>query len=612
MLYTREKKLDFTNRKRFMWILNVSIFTIILDIFSVICIVYTNDYNFSPLTTTIICKMYVCSIVTLGYLSYTYVINEVFTHNKYRMLHHILHWSFVTGEFMIAVTPLSYVIKHGKAYSYGLSANIAYGLAFSAILLSLSAAILRRRDITHTKFVTLVLWQCIWLGCAIIQFLMPDILLISFAFACSIVLLYTQLENPNEHLDDETGIFNHDALVLYLKDLYKFQKPFALFTVKINYISKMTDFKFSHKVQLRTAKGLESIGNEPVFKIDDDFFCVIYPSAESMYAGLDRIIKLRDTVKDVPALGSYISIACGLDFVNSDELLKFIHAYESSGITRLDATEELLYNLRQYDKIQDMITDALNNDRIEVFYQPFYDVSTKTFSAAEALVRIKTDSGKIISPSRFITIAEETGQIIPLGMKIFEKICQFIATNDPKKYGLNRIEINLSVAQFDLENPAKFILEYIDKYKIDPSIINLEITETAQIKSKQHVLSNVEKLRSKGISFSLDDFGTGNSNLDYFVDLPVENIKFDHTFTQQYFTNDKIKLMIEGVIQVLKNMNMKIISEGVETKEQLDAMKHIGVDFIQGYYFSRPIPEQDFLAFLRDNNLSENEKFSTN
>ena len=204
-------------------------------------------------------------------------------------------------------------------------------------------------------------------------------------------------------------------------------------------------------------------------------------------------------------------------------------------------------------------------------------------------------------------MAERNGQIIPLGIRIFEKVCQFLATGKAQELGLENIEVNISAAQFDQTNPYAFVLENMEKYKIKPEWINLEITETASSDMKQILLMNMRKLINKGIMFSLDDFGTGRSNLDYFITMPVKNIKFDYSFTQGYFNNVKTRHVVKGMIGIIRNMGLQIVSEGVETEEQLDTMIALGVHYIQGFYFSRPIPGDKFLEFLKENNTKPKE-----
>ena len=179
---------------------------------------------------------------------------------------------------------------------------------------------------------------------------------------------------------------------------------------------------------------------------------------------------------------------------------------------------------------------------------------------------------------------------------------KLLSKEEVQQYGLEQIEINVSAAQFDHENPAKLVIECIEKYHINPSQINLEITETAAGKNKTIMIQNMEKLIDKGVTFSLDDFGTGRSNIDYFVNMPVRTIKFDYTFTRGFFDNEKIKHVLTGMLDIIHKMNLSVVVEGIETKEQMQVMKAMGVEYIQGFYYSKPIPENEFMEFLRQNN----------
>lgn len=604
-LFFRERKLDLNNRTLFVRALCVCIITICLDILSIVAIYCAYYHSFSPILTKIICKLYILTLVLQGYLGYVYIMTDVFSHKQHNQIKQLLHWTFLIGELTILVTPISYTLDDQSVYSYGISTNIAFILAAIFICVIISIGFICKNKISHRKFSTMIIWQGIWLICGVIQFINSNILLISFASAFSIVILYTQLENPNTFIDNETGAFNKDALILYVKDKYKFNQKFAAFTIKINFISSIVDLELENETRFRIAKDIMNLGPDPVFMLDENILCIICKDQYRMHKLLMRIREMNKDITDVPANNSYIVIPNSNDFINSEEFFKFLHAYENSDDEIIEANDRLISKLRKYDKIHDLINDALEHDRVEVYYQPFYNTATKKFSVAEALVRIKNEYGTIISPGMFIPIAEETGQIIPLGIRIFEKVCKFISEHDIKKLGLNSIDINLSAAQFDFENPAKFIMNTIDKYKIDPALINLEITETANNRNKENLINNVNQLIKHGITFSLDDFGTGRSNLDYFVDLPVTNIKFDNSFTQGYFKNDKIKHVLEGMTEIMHKMNMNIVSEGIETKEQLEAMSKIGIEYIQGFYFSKPIPEDEFIEFLSQNNVSE-------
>ena len=137
---------------------------------------------------------------------------------------------------------------------------------------------------------------------------------------------------------------------------------------------------------------------------------------------------------------------------------------------------------------------------------------------------------------------------------------------------------------------------------VNASQINLEITETLQLNNTAVSNKNIKDFKNGGISFSLDDFGTGNSNLDYITTMPVSIVKFDYTMTQGYFKNERTRTIFKYVIPMIKSLNMEIVCEGVETEEQLNTMIGFGIEHIQGYYFSKPLSENDYIKFLKENN----------
>jgi EAL domain-containing protein (putative c-di-GMP-specific phosphodiesterase class I) len=142
----------------------------------------------------------------------------------------------------------------------------------------------------------------------------------------------------------------------------------------------------------------------------------------------------------------------------------------------------------------------------------------------------------------------------------------------------------------------------MENYGVQPSMINLEVTESASIQTRNVFMQNMNRLLDYGVSFSLDDFGNGESNLNYIVDMPVQIVKFDRDMTKSYFEKSKGKLVMETATGMILDMGLKIVSEGVETIKQLEAMKKLGVQYIQGFYFSRPLPKDEFLKFIKEKN----------
>ena len=262
-----------------------------------------------------------------------------------------------------------------------------------------------------------------------------------------------------------------------------------------------------------------------------------------------------------------------------------------------DKAEEMYYK----KQTEQLILEAMEKDRIEVYYQPIYSTKERCFTSAEALVRIRDEEGEIVPPGIFIDVAEQNGMILRLGEMVFEKVCRFVKEHDIKQYGLHYIEINLSVVQCSYEQLAEDYIKIMEKYNIPSSFINLEITESASMEAKRILLNNMKSLMDYGVKFSLDDFGTGQSNLNYIVDMPVDIVKFDRDMTNAYFENGKAKYVMDAAMHMVHGMDLEIVSEGIETKEQYEVMEELGISYIQGYYFSKPLPEQQFLEFIAGN-----------
>ena len=604
-MFFREKKLDITYRFLFVRAMTACAVCLVFDILSIIVIHQAVYKGFNPGLTIIVCKLYIMLLALQGYYGFTYAAISVLPTNKNwsKTVRTIYFITIVAGEIAMFCLPIRYEAEGRLAYSYGASTKVAYVLAAIYITATIVISLIYKKQMPERKFVATLLWQTIWMVAAVIQIFVPQLLLVGFASAFGMVILYILIENPSEYIDNMTGVFTLSAMSAYIHDKYKFDKPFSLFTAKINYTISTVDFYMEQNTVIRTARGMSSLGPEPVFRLSDDMFCVVYDDEDKMYDRMQKLKRMKDAVTDVPANASYILIPDGLKLSGSDELFKFIHNYENSDQEITVINEERIKKLRQQGEVRELIDSALKEDRVEVFYQPFYNVKAEKFTAAEALVRIRRQDGAIIMPGEFIPFAEESGQIIPLGIRIFEKVCQFLSGGEAQARGLEYVEVNISAAQFDYENPAQFVLYYMNKYKIDPKWINLEITETANNDNKNALISNMNRLIENGVTFSLDDFGTGRSNLDYFVNMPVKNIKFDYSFTQGYFENDKVKHVLKGMADIMHKMDMKVVSEGIETKEQAKAMEEMGIEYIQGFYYSRPIPKEQFLEFLAEKNL---------
>ncbi|MCR5685192.1 MAG: EAL domain-containing protein [Lachnospiraceae bacterium] len=603
-LFTQESALNLSGRKLYFYALLSSIVCLSLDIVSIIGTYGYTYAGFPKDVALVICKLYVMSLAFQTYMGFLYAAREFFAGGSHMGVKRFYTVWVVVGEVLIAALPIDVVMTGKETYSYGPSTTATYAVTLVLIASTIVMAFFEKDKLSVRRRRAILMWQACWLVAAVIQMYNAHLLLVGFAVALGMVLIYTELENPHEGIDRVTGLYTANALLDYIGDAFLNNRTFSSMYIELRPLVRTTDPEFKRQLLIKTANYLKALNNFYVFRNSDTEFVLISRGKTSLYSEYERICAGIEKELGVSEHMNFIMIPDNLVAASPDEYLQFPHYYSTEREDRepIIIDREAVAALREDSMVRELIQSALEEGRVEVFYQPFYNVKTHTFTAAEALVRIRDRDGSLIPPGRFIPLAEANGMIVPLGIEIFRQVCEFISGGKPRELGITHIEVNLSIAQFDDENPTSFVMDIIKRYSIEPAAINLEITETASVSTKRIILKNMQKLIAAGIRFSLDDFGTGRSNLDYFVEMPIDIIKFDYSFTQGYFRSDKAKSVIESIIEMMHRMGMSIVSEGVETEEQFDAMCALGVEYIQGFYFSKPIPEKDFVEFVKKNN----------
>lgn len=262
-------------------------------------------------------------------------------------------------------------------------------------------------------------------------------------------------------------------------------------------------------------------------------------------------------------------------------------------------------------KLLTMIDNAVKNDGFEIYYQPIYSTEKDKFISAEALIRFKDkETLGFVSPEIFIPLAEKKGYAEEIGRIVFRKVCSFYKEHDlTNKYNMKYIELNVSGLHITTKNIVSDFKKILEEYQLTPENINIEITETAEILNKKQMDDNLNKLRKLGFKFSMDDFGSGYSNLTNIVSNGYELIKIDKSLLWDAFKEgwkqEDSKILLETCINLGHFLHRHLVVEGVETKEMVDYLKSKNVEYLQGYYYSKPIPENDFIKFIEDNNFNQ-------
>jgi len=248
----------------------------------------------------------------------------------------------------------------------------------------------------------------------------------------------------------------------------------------------------------------------------------------------------------------------------------------------------LEYNLRQAIELEEFI----------LHYQPKIDFTTGKVCGAEALIRWQPEGQDLISPLKFITIAEETGLIETIGEWVIATACYKAKALQQKTGQYIPIAVNVSPRQFRQSNLANTIKKILAVTQLDPSYLELEITENTLIDDSSKFIETLHSLKKIGVKLAIDDFGTGYSSLAYLKDFPIDRLKIDKVFVSSIEEDPKNKAILKAIVVLGQSLGIEVIAEGVETQYQYDYLRSIGCDQLQGYYYSKPLPEQQFEQFL--------------
>ncbi len=263
-------------------------------------------------------------------------------------------------------------------------------------------------------------------------------------------------------------------------------------------------------------------------------------------------------------------------------------------------TPEMSEVLIKEQRIINEMDKALEEEEFVVYFQPKYSLYSLKPSGAEALVRWRKPDGKMVSPGDFIPIFERNGFIIKLDYYIWEKVCQFIRRELDEGNEVDPISVNVS--RVNLYNPKFFetLVGLVERYKIPAKYLNLELTESAFSDDAEMLRKTVDYLHKSGFTILMDDFGSGYSSLNLLKDINLDILKIDMKFLSKGPSTAKCEKIIEAVINMAASLDMPVIAEGVEEKEQVELLKRLGCDYIQGFYFAKPMTEQDYLQLVKD------------
>ncbi|MCR5655128.1 MAG: EAL domain-containing protein [Lachnospiraceae bacterium] len=478
---------------------------------------------------------------------------------------------------------------------------------YSLYLLFSRASYLGIMNLTGT-----ILFIVVSLVGIVYQMLNPKVHLEAYMEAVGLFGMLITVENERELVDLVTNLFNRST---FIKDNLKRSRNLETFDV---FYIKLTNYR-----HLSSALGVLTMNN--VIREIADFIDHIDKKNMTAYYCENGVFALvgeniskeqAQAVKDVlsmrfgqPMPYKEITIPFSTQLFHVrypdqvsdvEDLLNLVDAEFRSNDSAITIYEDDDINfIKREASIEMAVKRALDNNGFQVYYQPIWDSEEGRIRSAEALIRLNDPDMGFIPPDEFIPVAEKNGMINDIGLFVFETVCKNIKELNFDDLGIDFVEVNLSpiqCMQADLDMQFEAIMK---KYGVKSDQINLEITETAASESPEMFLDMMKQLSKMGFHFSLDDYGTGFANLSYMFDLDFLIIKIDKSILWNAEKSAAAKIILDHTIHMIKEMNRFIVTEGVETEEQKNYLRDAGCHFCQGFYFSKPIPNTEFVEFCK-------------
>ena len=462
-----------------------------------------------------------------------------------------------------------------------------------------------------TKVILDILILC---GCGVvIQLLRYPLLMIGFGMSLGILALFLTINNPNANRDSLTGVYNHLYLTRRSDELIAAGKSFHIITIylyQLKHINKVAGVEGGDYILQLTAKKLEELCGSRVFRITGKRFLVLTMSLQEYEYYITQIKKMFETDMQLdadsskPATPVILSgIVHGQKLGASGLMLEYAEYLESlsmqNGVIEVIQDDQqtmdgFLYN----KKVEQYLHTAIAQDLFEVYYQPVYSTEKNDFVTLEALSRLHHPELGWIAPDVFIQIAEKNHMIEQITDLQFKRVCMFINEHRDLMKMLFNIKVNLSSLDLMRSDCSSHFIRMMDDMDIHHDWIQFEITETVATEYNAGLGMVIDGFMAAGVRLCLDDFGSGYANLNTVMRLPFSAIKIDRTLLFDICNDKKRAMFYQSIVETFHRMGYSIVSEGVETEEEMSLLSSWGVDMIQGYYFSRPLPVDELLKLL--------------
>lgn len=538
---------------------------------------------------------------------------------------------YIIPGLIIALYNIALIVSAAERHAFfRKDGSFTNGWVFNGIILlqaffavfSIVIILIYKNNYKKTEFFSVIAVNLLILLGLGVRCLYPDKLVFNFFITLVILIFYFSMQDPLLYLDRRLKFFNTDGLrALYAeytangKNIYTYGFSIVSYEeIKSMHGQATMDEALQEIGALLSRMRYDEFGRSSgvaFFYLSSGYFAILSSSEDKLRTCRDEIVKLFE--KPFHCNGNDILLNMHGFFINDEKehhssedyvdalMAMFSYAAKPDSLdssTDNDEKKNEIFNHISHERdVVNALDRAIKNQSLEVYFQPIFGVKEHRINGAEALSRIIDPELGFIPPGEFIEVAENKGLIDALGDTIIRKTCEFIKGHDMKKLGLDYINVNLSPIQFTSGDISKHFTEIVNSYAIPHDFLHVEITEQANVDADLMEI-RMGELTKQGFHLALDDFGTGYSNLNRIMDFPFDVIKLDLTIVWGYFRDDKKKSALPFLVSAFKGNNYTVTAEGVETEEMARGLAAMGVDCLQGYWFSKAIPPDDFVDYL--------------
>ena len=535
----------------------------------------------------------------------------------------ILSLCFFTLEVSLVLANLEtgWLFYFDEAHNYHRGPINAIGLTFLAIAIFnvLLFGILERNRVKKSFRLILFVLPAIATIIGVVQYFYPTTVLTGTILSLSLLTLFIEGQQQRARVDALTELFSREAFFQDISRLCRRKTPYRIVIIALRNFKQVNG-------QLGQRAGDALLYAVGCYLSHLEHCAVAYRTSgvqftllltnisdeeyESLFIAItERFSKPWKTdicIAELRAL--FADIQCPVHAAEVDEVIASLEyatrlAKQDPNGKPVRFTPQLKEQFSRRNYVIAQMEQALRDDLFYLNIQPVYDIRQQRFTGGEVLLRLNEENGRPIPPGEFIPIAIEIGIATKLGMMVMEKVCQLLQWNCCPEIGW--LSINVSSQQDEFDETVHHLEMLLEQYGVEPKRIKLEITEMVLLEDLERAHATMDELNHRGIGVYLDDFGTGYSNLVNVMTLPFECVKIDKGFIRNIASNPKSRGMLQTLVTGLRSMNVVALAEGVETIEQDEIVRELGIDRIQGYYYARPMPVDEFVWLIRQNLSAE-------